>query len=340
MNIEQFKKVLPNLLEADLVPLLIGNQGVGKSSIIKQYAKENGYQFIDLRLGNMVDPGDLTGMPYIKDGRMHFAVPSYLPMSGKAILFLDEVNRAPRNLLQAIFQLTLDKRIGEYRLPPECKVIAAMNPANGKFVVTDLADPALISRFVHIKLVPSVDGFAQYMGADSNVARFVQEHPSMLLGPDFDVYNELEPCGRSWEALEKLSATSPAEGVFPELIMGMIGVTAAATYMSWLKNQEKAITAKDIMAGRGLKALNKYIKENRLDLISAVVDNLKTTLSPEDVVLTEAQVNNIREFLLLLPSDSYIAAINAFPTHEGVDAIGNDRRLMEKVIEVQRAQFV
>jgi MoxR-like ATPase len=36
----------------------------------------------------------------------------------RGILFLDEVNRAQDDVLQAVFQLVLDRRVGQYVLPP------------------------------------------------------------------------------------------------------------------------------------------------------------------------------------------------------------------------------
>ena len=99
MRIADIKKVLPFLLEANLTPNIMGEHGKGKSEVISQFAKENGYDYvINLRLGQIQDSGDLTGLPEFVDVDgvkvTKFMQPSFFPKKDdKAILFLDEYNR-------------------------------------------------------------------------------------------------------------------------------------------------------------------------------------------------------------------------------------------------------
>ena len=48
MNITQLNQSLPFLVKSGLVPNIIGKHGIGKSSVIAQYAKENGYSRADV----------------------------------------------------------------------------------------------------------------------------------------------------------------------------------------------------------------------------------------------------------------------------------------------------
>ena len=41
------------------------------------------------------------------------------------ILFLDEITAAPTSVQAAAYQITLDRMIGEHRLPENCIIIAA-----------------------------------------------------------------------------------------------------------------------------------------------------------------------------------------------------------------------
>src|SRR5262249_58690591 len=47
------------------------------------------------------------------------------PRYPRGVLFLDELNRAPDDVLQAAFQLVLDGAVGEYMLPDGWSVVAA-----------------------------------------------------------------------------------------------------------------------------------------------------------------------------------------------------------------------
>ena len=41
------------------------------------------------------------------------------------ILFLDEISAAPQSVQAAAYQITLDRVVGEHKLPDNCIVIAA-----------------------------------------------------------------------------------------------------------------------------------------------------------------------------------------------------------------------
>ena len=51
--------------------------------------------FIDVRAVQL-DPCDLRGLPRIKNDKTQWVIPSFLPTSGRGILFLDELNAAPQ----------------------------------------------------------------------------------------------------------------------------------------------------------------------------------------------------------------------------------------------------
>jgi predicted AAA+ superfamily ATPase len=45
MNIQQLIDTLPFLIKAKLTPNIVGAHGIGKSSVVKQFAEKNGYSF-------------------------------------------------------------------------------------------------------------------------------------------------------------------------------------------------------------------------------------------------------------------------------------------------------
>lgn len=70
------------------------------------------------------EPSDLRGIPFRDSNngeKVEWAVPSMLPNSethGKqGILFLDEITSAVPSVSAAAYQLILDRRLGEYRVP-------------------------------------------------------------------------------------------------------------------------------------------------------------------------------------------------------------------------------
>jgi MoxR-like ATPase len=87
--------------------------------------------------------------------------PKFLPTSGKGILFLDELTAAPQMTQAGCYQLVLDRKLGEYRLPDGCVVVAAGNPASERGVHFSMPRPRR-NRFVHLTLEPDLEDWCQW----------------------------------------------------------------------------------------------------------------------------------------------------------------------------------
>ena len=79
------------------------------------------------------------------------APPAFLPYDKKSegILFFDELNAAPPLVQASLYQLTLDRRLGEYELPDKWRILAAGNRAEDASVVFKMP-AALSNRFIHL----------------------------------------------------------------------------------------------------------------------------------------------------------------------------------------------
>ena len=111
--------------------MIMGQPGVGKSQIIAQIANRSNRPVIDMRLAQF-DSTDIRGVPYFdpETKKMEWAEPSTLPTNEKlanAIIFLDELNTAPPLVQSAAYQLVLDRKLGDYELPPGVDIVAAGN---------------------------------------------------------------------------------------------------------------------------------------------------------------------------------------------------------------------
>jgi midasin (ATPase involved in ribosome maturation) len=92
-------------LSAQISVLLRGETGIGKSYIVKGLGKSLGMKVIDRRLSQMTE-GDLLGLPSIVDGTTQWNPPDWFHEACEhgVILFLDEMNRATREVQQGAFQ--------------------------------------------------------------------------------------------------------------------------------------------------------------------------------------------------------------------------------------------
>ena len=110
-------------------------------------------------------------MPKVDGAVMTFAKPSWTPFHedyvktmadlGKAvqglgedewcILMFDELNRAPRDSQQAVFQMIYDRTNDDVPLSDRCIIMSAINDNSDVYQTTRL-DPALIDRFFVVHL--------------------------------------------------------------------------------------------------------------------------------------------------------------------------------------------
>ena len=105
------RKSAVRVLKAGIVPFLQSSPGIGKSSIMRDIAKEFNLKVIDHRLSTS-SPTDLSGLPWIVDGMARFNPFEFFPIKGVDIpegydgwlLFLDEFNSAPKSVQAAAYQ--------------------------------------------------------------------------------------------------------------------------------------------------------------------------------------------------------------------------------------------
>lgn len=319
MNIKTLKESLPYLFKANVSTMIVGHHGVGKSQAVRQYAQQEGYEFVDLRLGTQ-DVGDLLGLAeFEKDPKTgqsiatKFMRPDWFPTdpNSKGIIFLDEINRGRRDVLQAVFQLCLDKRLHRYELPKEWHVIAAMNPNTEDYIVTDLSDKAFLDRFCHVKLAPSKQEFFDYAKSskfESQLVVFLQDQPTMLQ-TDLESFElDVKPSRRSWEAVDRLMKVKTPVNILRELVSGLVGTTAATAFIKSLSDTDKPISGKDILDNYDKVAsrVKKYSEAKtggRQDMLKYTCDSLLEAIQELKNKPTDAQSANVVEFLKTIPKD-------------------------------------
>jgi hypothetical protein len=363
MNITQLKTSLPFLIQSGLVPNIIGKHGIGKSSIVAQYAKENGYSFHPFFLGQMSDTGDILGLPeFDRDSNgkaisTSFIHPAKLPKKPRSILFFDELNRASKDLLQAIFQLALEGTIHDYTLPPDSAIIMAMNPATDDYSVLDFADKAFADRFVHINLDPTHEEFHTYMTSrygTSSVSSFLRQQTKLLEETDLApvTLEFVKPSRRSWDRLQKLENTGMPENLFREAGMGIVGAAAMIAYSSWKETQIKIIEGNEILdnyAAVKERYLSyfKDVESPRNDIVSTVCSNFSEELTKRlksgKLKLSEGQ--NAAAFLLDSPIENCYSTLLPFRLMEEftndsviIDCLLENKELVNRVKEAKKAK--
>jgi MoxR-like ATPase len=320
MDIKGVKLAIDVARKIGRTPHIVGLHGTGKSSVVKQWCQENGYDMIDVRLGQMADAGDIIGLPeFHSDAHGKFTkyvLPDFFPRKEKVVIFLDEINRASKDLLQAVFELVYDKSIKGNKLPKDCFVIAASNPATDDYAVLDFSDSAFQDRFIHMKFTPSQKEFHSYMRSkfpNSNVLEFLSEQDKLLEDGGLQSFqlDFVKPSRRSWEAVLEMEVLREAgeidDALFTELAMGIVGLHAAPALMTFLKTNVGSIKSSDVFANyaKVKKNVVKCVEKGRTDIIGTLITSIGDDLSKmKGLELSEAQ-NLIELVSDLSPEQAY-----------------------------------
>lgn len=292
--------------QANTPAILEGPHGVGKSELAVQAAKELGIQSIVLDL-SMMEPPDLIGLPYQKNERTVYAPPNTLPTTGQGFLVLEELNRSEKYMRSPCLQLLTARRLNDYVLPPGWLPIAAINPDGSGYDVQPL-DPALLSRFIRVQIVPDVPTWlewAQDNGVHDAVRQYVGEVPK--------IFDSAPP--RSWTyASNTLSAYENNKEDDRRILLaafeGLVGpVHAQALLKIYQTGSSVTIDAEKILKRYpAVKAtIVGWAKAKKTDLLASHAHKMRVNLQKSDlcaeIARSKKMARNLRDFANDLPAD-------------------------------------
>ena len=239
---DKLQGCLETLYNLRLPTFLHGSPGIGKSTIIRDFARSRGMELIVLML-SQIEATDLRGIPYPdKESRtVSWFKPEFLPRQNcLGIVFLDELTGAEPRLQVAAYQLILDRRVGEYVLPPDWWVVGAGNNAEDGAIAYEMGS-ALADRLVHFKVVPDAKAWIKWAlenKIESSVITFIQVKPDYLdsIGMSYAHPDRMiKPTPRSWERVSQVLKTKPSKQALDYLISGIVGEATCAEFFHVLE---------------------------------------------------------------------------------------------------------
>jgi hypothetical protein len=204
------------LQEQDKSPVsieVVGESGIGKTSVIIQLAKKHDLDFVKLNLSQIEEIGDLVGFPIrqfeiVKSdntnewvdenileeqfklghkstgrNRMSYCPPEWIASKSKGgILLLDDWNRADMRFIQAVMELIDRQQYISWTLPKDWHIILTANPDNGDYLVSSI-DNAQKTRFISTQLKFDIDCWARWAeksSIDGRCINFLLLHPELV----------------------------------------------------------------------------------------------------------------------------------------------------------------
>lgn len=135
--------------------LVVGKQGCGKSSLVRQYAAVHRLPLATFQIGVLSEPGQLFGEYALENGETRykqFLFPQAIK-TPRCVIHLEEINRPEHpKALNMLFSILSDDRqvwmdeLGLLKVADGVVFFATLNEGD-EFVGTELLDPALRDRF-------------------------------------------------------------------------------------------------------------------------------------------------------------------------------------------------
>ena len=195
---------------------VVGNAGLGKTTVVSNLAKEEGMQFVKINLAMIEELSDLIGFPVkefqigkdtpdglktkwvtemeaelaVKAGfkltgarRTAYCAPEWISGKGESgILLLDDYTRADPRMIQACMDLINTQEYISWKLPKDWTIILTTNPDGGDYHVNSM-DVAQTTRFISCDLKFDVDCWAQWAEEtqmDGRCINFILKHPETV----------------------------------------------------------------------------------------------------------------------------------------------------------------
>jgi len=249
MYISEIKKEIHDNYQVKISSFVWGPPGVGKSDLVRQVAQALNIGFKDERIPTL-DPVDLRGVPSIENGYTLFNIPNLLPRVDRdgefGIFFLDELSAAQPAMQAAAYQLTLDRKIGDYTLPDGWSIVAAGNSTGDK-AVAYRQSTALANRFGHYDLEVNVEEWLAW-GLINNVGEdllaFIKYRPELL--HDTEMKSRSFPSPRTWQFVNAHRPFMTPHNEFNK-VQAFVGKAAAVEYNHFMKIIRELPTIDQIM---------------------------------------------------------------------------------------------
>lgn len=312
-NATEIETFLNHVLKSSRTPVCIwGKHGIGKTELVENFAKANGYDFAYIAPAQFEEMGDLVGMPKIVDGKTVFAAPNWIPTTNeKGILLIDDVNRADDRILRGIMQLLQNYELVSWKLPESWQIILTANPDGGDYSVTPM-DDAMLTRMLHITMIFEVKTWAKWAdenNIDNRCINFVLTHPNVITG-ERTTPRTLVQFFKNIQIIEDWQSNL---GLIQMLGDATLDAQTVASFITFVQNDmqlllspNEILDSEDFEEEVENRLYDLVVGDSlRIDILATICTQLIQTIDNKSFKINDLQLENLKSFIKLdfLPDD-------------------------------------
>ena len=334
MNFTDTMASVELVLAANQVPLLVGETGIGKTSLAARVAEVHDWELVTID-GNLLKEGEIGGLPTVEtvshkdsNGAVKeikttvYAVHHTLEHVSRAVnagrhvlLFIDEINRAEHAVQQELMNLILNREINGFALSDDVRIIAAMNPEDSFDYQTIDMDPAQQNRFVWLYMEADYMQWIDWAisaGIEDKVVEFISSYPDYLNQRHED---DIDATPRSFERISHIYGIYKEGGysrdVFQNVIRGNVGKLIAEAFVNFVETeQEPLISFDDVLEAvhkpGAIMSLQERVNGESPTRLYVSAKNMLYRLNRNS---NAEEVHHFIEFITLYPGDLRIAVM-------------------------------
>jgi len=238
MKISLVKRMLQHCHKASQNVVIWGPPGIGKTTIVEEYAKSTDMPLIYAD-APLMDLLDLKGALSVKDEEAKFLPLSMWPKEtdDPVIILIDELPQAVPAIQNGFSKLLLRNEIGGTKLPKGSFVVATGNRQEDR-AATHRMPSHITNRVMHINLDINAEdwlNWATQNGIDNRIIAFGHFRQEMLYNFDPDKAQKPYATYRSWSNLSEWLQTNPDPDLLYEGAAGEVGEAAAVEFTAFLR---------------------------------------------------------------------------------------------------------
>jgi len=311
VSIEEAKTAIKTVGK-QITPIIVGQPGIGKSSILKMLEQEMGtdeYDFIyvDCPVKDMMDVA--ASIPNHETKSLEYYVSSLFKLGNgkKKVIMLDEFMKAPK-LLQIIFtRMILERTVGDEPLPEGSIVFATSNNASDGVGDAMLGHVGNRVCKIHMRN-PSADEFNVWASANG-IARPIrawaamnprafysytdggQEDNPFIFKPSNTAQQCVTPRSLAKSSPIVMNRDALGEHLMMAMLAGTIGEAAAKSMAAFIALEHKVVMFKDVVKSPTTVKVPEDVSAQVMMLFEAV-----------DCIETQDDLNKYMQFVNRIPS--------------------------------------